>query len=648
MTSLVSEFIINPVLRQARRFSEISRTTLAGDDHDRSAPIDAEAASVPSTAQDTVVEEPKTSTSDADSVMTPDTPHSRSVSASIEETRFETVAESPSTTDETSPDRLAFSLSPRRGRAIPEDDGMHAMRKRIQAVSALGVSPEDKARQIHGILLEGYRSSHLAATRSIHTPPLIDEEIPGLAWEPSSSPGPLGSFKSWYNQSVAAEKYMLSASDIAPTFAPIRSRKGSDDNLQSRATSPSPELHPPLGCQHYERNVKLQCFTCKKWYTCRFCHDAQEDHALVRTETRNMLCMLCGTPQKASEMCINCGEISAHYYCSICKLWENRKTKPIYHCNDCGICRRGLGLGKDFFHCKTCRACITTSIQSSHKCIERSTDCDCPICGDYMFTSPKPVVFMPCGHSIHKRCYDQHMRVSYKCPICNRSLANMESQFRNLDVAILSQPMPPEFRDTRATVLCNDCSGKCVVRYHWLGLKCSICQSYNTVELQIHGNGNPELQTAAERAELALNAQTQQQQQIESSQRDAVTSPAIAIVAGTSGTGTWIPNRRRHSSHGVELQHRAPDRLARSLTPLETAIEVAMGQGAAAVDVDSDDDIFGFWRGYRSHEDDGNQDDEGDEDLSDEDFNDDADDSDDAQGADDDDDEDDILLIGHR
>ncbi|KAG6167357.1 hypothetical protein E4U51_002949 [Claviceps purpurea] len=650
MTSLVSEFIINPVLRQARRFSEISRTTLAGDDHDRSAPIDAEAASVPSTAQDTVVEEPKTSTSDADSVMTPDTPHSRSVSASIEETRFETVAESPSTTDETSPDRLAFSLSPRRGRAIPEDDGMHAMRKRIQAVSALGVSPEDKARQIHGILLEGYRSSHLAATRSIHTPPLIDEEIPGLAWEPSSSPGPLGSFKSWYNQSVAAEKYMLSASDIAPTFAPIRSRKGSDDNLQSRATSPSPELHPPLGCQHYERNVKLQCFTCKKWYTCRFCHDAQEDHALVRTETRNMLCMLCGTPQKASEMCINCGEISAHYYCSICKLWENRKTKPIYHCNDCGICRRGLGLGKDFFHCKTCRACITTSIQSSHKCIERSTDCDCPICGDYMFTSPKPVVFMPCGHSIHKRCYDQHMRVSYKCPICNRSLANMESQFRNLDVAILSQPMPPEFRDTRATVLCNDCSGKCVVRYHWLGLKCSICQSYNTVELQIHGNGNPELQTAAERAELALNAQTQQQQQqqIESSQRDAVTSPAIAIVAGTSGTGTWIPNRRRHSSHGVELQYRAPDRLARSLTPLETAIEVAMGQGAAAVDIDSDDDIFGFWRGYRSHEDDGNQDDEGDEDLSDEDFNDDADDSDDAQGADDDDDEDDILLIGHR
>jgi hypothetical protein len=51
-------------------------------------------------------------------------------------------------------------------------------------------------------------------------------------------------------------------------------------------------------------------------------------------------------------MCINCGEISAQYYCNICKLWENRQNKPIYHCGDCGICRRGMGLGKDFFHCK--------------------------------------------------------------------------------------------------------------------------------------------------------------------------------------------------------------------------------------------------------------------------------------------------------
>ncbi|KAG6011623.1 hypothetical protein E4U54_007983 [Claviceps lovelessii] len=646
MSSLVSEFIINPVLRQARRFSEISRTTvtLTSEDHDRTVSVDAEAVSDPGVAQDTVFEEAETSTTSAalmdpvdPPIMGPENPLSRPVGTPREETRVDQIADPPLVIDETGHDHLGFPLSSKRGSGIPEDDGMHELRRRIQAVNAQSISAEEKARQMHCILLEGYRSSHLTVSHSIPTP-LVEQEIPDLAWEPASSPGPLESFKSWYNQSAAAEKYMISASDVAPTFAPIRSRKGSDDDLQDQSTSSSPELQPPLGCQHYERNVKLQCFTCKRWYTCRFCHDAQEDHSLVRRETKNMLCMLCGTPQKASDMCISCGELSAHYYCNICKLWENRKSKPIYHCNDCGICRRGLGLGKDFFHCKTCRACITTSIQSSHKCIERSTDCDCPICGEYMFTSPKPVVFMPCGHSIHKRCYDQHMRVSYKCPICNRSLANMESQFRNLDVAILSQPMPPEFRDTRATVLCNDCSGKCVVLYHWLGLKCSICQSYNTVELQIHGNGSPELQTATERAESALNAQTQQQME---PQRNAAN-------VGTSVASNWILNRRRHSSHGVELQFRPPDRFARSLSPLETAIEDIMAH--SAVDIDSDDDIFGFWRGYRSQEDDGDEEEEKDEELSEGEFDDDVDgDSDDGLGADDDDDDDDdILLIGHR
>jgi hypothetical protein len=35
-----------------------------------------------------------------------------------------------------------------------------------------------------------------------------------------------------------------------------------------------------------------------------------------------------------------------------CKLWDDDPEKSIYHCNDCGICRIGQGLGKDFFHCK--------------------------------------------------------------------------------------------------------------------------------------------------------------------------------------------------------------------------------------------------------------------------------------------------------
>lgn len=51
---------------------------------------------------------------------------------------------------------------------------------------------------------------------------------------------------------------------------------------------------------------------------------------------------------------------------------------------------------------------------------------------------------------------------------------NMEARFRNLDRTIESQPMPIEFKDTRAMVYCNDCGAKSDVPYHWLGLKCDL------------------------------------------------------------------------------------------------------------------------------------------------------------------------------
>ncbi|KAJ3474155.1 hypothetical protein NLG97_g9965 [Lecanicillium saksenae] len=439
-------------------------------------------------------------------------------------------------------------------------------------------------------------------------------------------PMTLESLKFWQNQvgeTAAAEKFLLTEADLTPTYAPIRLPKNADG---TRETVAPPDLHPPLGCAHYERNVKLQCSTCNKWYTCRFCHDAEEDHNLIRNQTKHMLCMLCGTPQKASEACVNCGETTAQYYCNICKLWENRKSKPIYHCDDCGICRRGHGLGKDFFHCKTCRACITTSIESSHKCIERSTDCDCPICGEYMFTSPKPVVFMTCGHSIHKKCYDQHMRVSYKCPICNKSLANMETQFRNLDLLIQAQPMPAEFRDTKAVVLCNDCSGRCTVPYHWLGLKCLICLSYNTVELQILGRNSEMLQTANERQEEA------------SATPETVT--AAQPVAITTDRPTGVTRRRHSSSLHVDSQHLVPDRTARSLSPQNMMPEHTLPTIMAA-DEDSDNDILGIWG--RS----------GEESSEDEEVEEYESDSDELPDMDDDDEEEEedpneIVLIGHR
>lgn len=251
-----------------------------------------------------------------------------------------------------------------------------------------------------------------------------------------------------------------------------------------------------------------------------------------------------------------------------------------------------------------------------------------------MFTSPKPVVFMGCGHSIHQKCYDEHMLRSYKCPICNKSLLNMQSQFRQLELAILAQPMPPEFRDTRATILCNDCSGKSSVPYHWLGLKCAICTSYNTVEIQISGGREETHATHASHVPVTPAAVT-----------PALLSPALPTPVTTQAAapaGMDIPQigRRRHSSHaGPEARHLMLDRFARSASPAVTpGMSLPNATNAAIEEEDeSENDILNLWG--RGHGD-------SDSDTMSTDM-----DEEDSEGEDDDDDDDyenEIMLIGHR
>jgi len=231
---------------------------------------------------------------------------------------------------------------------LTEDDGMSALRKRILDIQARDASPEEKARLVHSLLMEGYIRSrsgkHIPLTARPETPssPAVSERAAHLS--------PLDSFKFWQlalGETSPAETFNLTEDDLRRTFVPTT--QGSEhfeiEDLEDSRI---------LGCEHYRRNVKLQCFTCQKWYTCRLCHNDAEDHILPRRETRHMLCMLCGHPQRASDECVKCGEPAAHYYCDICKLWNDDPGKSIYHCPDCGICRVGEGLGKDFVHCKVC------------------------------------------------------------------------------------------------------------------------------------------------------------------------------------------------------------------------------------------------------------------------------------------------------
>ncbi len=240
------------------------------------------------------------------------------------------------------------------GEVLPADDGHAELRQRIRAIHNQDVSAVEKAQMMHGLMNKRYRrlqGRQRPRTARSCSPdaqcgsPMSDghgspsHEIT----TPNSSPSSLDT----------TNPHHLTAEDVRPTYvpsSPTASRQGS--SLSSQDDDDHEPKARRLGCQHYKRNVKLQCSTCQRWYTCRFCHDEAEDHPLVRKETKHMLCMLCGCAQPAGDVCVNCDERTAWYYCGICKLWDDDSEKNIYHCNDCGICRIGRGLGKDFFHCK--------------------------------------------------------------------------------------------------------------------------------------------------------------------------------------------------------------------------------------------------------------------------------------------------------
>ncbi|EWC45745.1 hypothetical protein DRE_05082 [Drechslerella stenobrocha 248] len=61
----------------------------------------------------------------------------------------------------------------------------------------------------------------------------------------------------------------------------------------------------------------------------------------------------------------------------------------------------------------------------------------------------------------------------------------MESRFRYLDYEIQRQPLPDPYKYWHCHIICNDCSAKSDVTFHFLGLKCDTCKSYNTCEVKV-------------------------------------------------------------------------------------------------------------------------------------------------------------------
>jgi len=249
-----------------------------------------------------------------------------------------------------------------------------------------------------------------------------------------------------------------------------------------------------LGCEHYERPIKVRAACCGKFYTCRHCHDAAEDHKMDRFATTEILCMECSTVQPVGEKCVNlecdlytndCSSSSnqngtsnnneangtsdnkeesneiramkkkesnetraitnkelntstsrgrfSKYFCKMCILYDNDATKSLYHCPFCDVCRVGKGLGVDFFHCMKCNTCMNRKFERRHVCVENAAESDCPVCFEFLFTSTEPVKYLRCGHLMHQACYEIFSKRCISCPSCSRSIEGMGPVYERID-----------------------------------------------------------------------------------------------------------------------------------------------------------------------------------------------------------------------
>jgi len=209
------------------------------------------------------------------------------------------------------------------------------------------------------------------------------------------------------------------------------------------------------------------------------------DPPFYRYAIKQMMCMHCFEVQPCGQFCNKkgCEKKLAKYYCDICHLFSDA-DKSIFHCKDCGLCRVGKGLGIDYKHCTKCGSCINLSIFDDHVCLENALHSNCPICAEHMFTSVKPVCILKCGHYMHLQCLDEYTQRDYRCPICKKSLGDMSNRWVQIDEYMTQNPMPEEYKDKKAKILCFDCGEYSTVKYHFMYHRCGAgeCGSYNTTQ----------------------------------------------------------------------------------------------------------------------------------------------------------------------
>ncbi|MBW03028.1 RING finger and CHY zinc finger domain-containing protein 1, partial [Eschrichtius robustus] len=80
-------------------------------------------------------------------------------------------------------------------------------------------------------------------------------------------------------------------------------------------------------------------------------------------------------------------------------------------------------------------------------CIENVSRQNCPICLEDIHTSRIVAHVLPCGHLLHRTCYEEMLKEGYRCPLCMHSALDMTRYWRQLDDEVAHTPMPSEYQN---------------------------------------------------------------------------------------------------------------------------------------------------------------------------------------------------------
>lgn len=147
------------------------------------------------------------------------------------------------------------------------------------------------------------------------------------------------------------------------------------------------------------------------------------------------------------------------------------------------MCRRGKQAENT--HCDNCGYCMATSVFAKHQCREKTIDSNCPVCLENLRYSTKYYYALKCGHLIHLECCEAYVQSgNVNCPVCGRSFHKMGQNEKNMieeAINLTRDQIPQELRDKKVSIICHECMHKThEVPFHFYGLKCGGCGSYNT------------------------------------------------------------------------------------------------------------------------------------------------------------------------